>query len=178
MESYWTVKKIARSKQKDIRRSFGKARVEKHAVAIKRSQSLDLTPQGGCYWRANGKKCRMFFWNLAGTRGEGGRGRGEMIIQTKIFLTKMQGHPNLFVTGEFLHSQYRNKEKNSEETEDLLLYRQIFIRSVFVRTIFDWPFSLFSSQINCKSKGSQKLEYSQYNEFCQSWNDRIIDNMQ
>ena len=32
-------------------------------------------------------------------------------IQLKIFLTKLKGHPNLFVIGRFLYSQYRNKEK-------------------------------------------------------------------
>ena len=58
-------------------------------------------------------------------------------IQKKIFLTKLKGHPNLFVTGEFLYSQCRNKEENTEGTEDLLLYRRIFVKSVFVRTIFD-----------------------------------------
>ena len=31
-------------------------------------------------------------------------------VQKKIFLTKLKGHPNLFVTGEFLFSQYRNKQ--------------------------------------------------------------------
>ena len=58
-------------------------------------------------------------------------------IQKKIFLTKLKGHPNLFVTSEFLYSQYRNKEENTEGTEDLFLYRRIFVKSVFVRTIFD-----------------------------------------
>ena len=58
-------------------------------------------------------------------------------VQKKIFLTKLKGHPNLFVTGEFLYSQYRNKEENTEGTEDLFLYRRIFVKSVFVRTIFD-----------------------------------------
>ena len=43
----------------------------------------------------------------------------------------------MFVIGEFPHSQYRNKEENTEGTEDLFLYRQIFVKSVFVRTIFD-----------------------------------------
>ena len=43
----------------------------------------------------------------------------------------------MFVTGKFLYSQYRNKEENTEGTEDLFLYRQIFVKSVFVRTIFD-----------------------------------------
>ena len=42
----------------------------------------------------------------------------------------------MFVTGKFLYSQYRNKEENSEKTEDLFLYRQIFVKSVFVRTIW------------------------------------------
>ena len=59
------------------------------------------------------------------------------VIQKKIFLTKLKGHPNLFVTGEFLYSQYRNKEENTEGAEDLFLYRRIFAKSVFVRTIFD-----------------------------------------
>ena len=58
-------------------------------------------------------------------------------IQKKIFLTKLKGHPNLFVTGEFHFSQYRNKEENTKGTEDLFLYRRIFVKSVFVRTIFD-----------------------------------------
>ena len=49
----------------------------------------------------------------------------------------MKGHPNLFVTGKFLSCQYRNKEENALGTEDLFLYRQIFVKSVFVRTIFD-----------------------------------------
>ena len=39
-------------------------------------------------------------------------------IQKKIFLTKLKGHPNLFVTGKFLHGQYRNKKENSEGIED------------------------------------------------------------
>ena len=43
----------------------------------------------------------------------------------------------MFVTGEFLYSQYRNKEENTEGTEDLFLYRRIFVKSVLVRTIFD-----------------------------------------
>ena len=55
----------------------------------------------------------------------------------KIFLTKLKGHPNLFVTDKFLYSQYRNKEENSKGTEDLFLYEHIFVKSVFVRTIFD-----------------------------------------
>ena len=58
-------------------------------------------------------------------------------VPKKIFLTKLKGHPNLFVIGEFPHSQYRNKEENTEGTEDLFLYRWIFIKSVFVTTIFD-----------------------------------------
>ena len=58
-------------------------------------------------------------------------------IQFKIFLTEWKGLPNLFVIGEFLYSQYRNKEENTEGTEDLFLYRRIFVKSVFVRTIFD-----------------------------------------
>ena len=57
-------------------------------------------------------------------------------LQKKVFLTKLKGHLNLSVTGEFLYSQYRNKEKNTEGTEDLFLYRRIFVKSVFVRTIF------------------------------------------
>ena len=61
----------------------------------------------------------------------------ELPIQKKIFLTKLKGHPNLFVTDKFLYSQYRNKEENTEGTEDLFLYRQIFVKSVLVRTIFD-----------------------------------------
>ena len=55
----------------------------------------------------------------------------------KNFLTKVKGDLNLFVIGEFLYSQYRNKEENAEGTKDLFLYRQIFVKSVFVRTIFD-----------------------------------------
>ena len=55
-----------------------------------------------------------------------------IIIQKKIVLTKLKGNPNLFVTGEFLYSQYRNKEENREGTEDLFLYRWIFVKSVFV----------------------------------------------
>ena len=58
-------------------------------------------------------------------------------VQFKIFLLKLKGLPNLFVTGEFLYSQFRNKEENTEGTEDLFSYRQIFVTSVFVRTIFD-----------------------------------------
>ena len=58
-------------------------------------------------------------------------------IQKKIFLTKLKGHPNLFVTGKLLYRLYRNKEENTEGTEDLFLYRRIFVKSVFVRTIFD-----------------------------------------
>ena len=65
------------------------------------------------------------------------------LVQKKIFLTKLKGHPNLFVTGEFLYSQYRNKEENTEGTEDLFLYRRIFVKSVFVTTIFDGMFYLF-----------------------------------
>ena len=38
---------------------------------------------------------------------------GRTKLQKKIFLTKLKGHPNLFVTGEFLYSQYRNKEENT-----------------------------------------------------------------
>ena len=60
-----------------------------------------------------------------------------MEIQKNIFLTKLKGHSNLFVTGEFLYSQYRNKEDSSKGTENLFLYRRIFVKSVFVRTIFD-----------------------------------------
>ena len=40
-------------------------------------------------------------------------------LQKKIFPTKLKGHPNLFVTGEFLYSQYRNKEENTEGIEGL-----------------------------------------------------------
>ena len=58
-------------------------------------------------------------------------------IQKKIFLTKLRGHQNLFVTGEFLYSQYKNKEENTEGIEDLFLYRRIFVKSVFVKTTFD-----------------------------------------
>ena len=58
-------------------------------------------------------------------------------LQKKIFLTKLKGHPNLFVTDKFLYSKYRNKEETTEGAEDLFLYRQIFVKSVFVRTIFD-----------------------------------------
>ena len=58
-------------------------------------------------------------------------------IQKKIFLTKLKGHPNLFVTGKFFYSQYRNKEENSEGIEDLYLYRRIFVKSVFDWTIFN-----------------------------------------
>ena len=59
-----------------------------------------------------------------------GKNNIEMHIQKKIFLTK------------FLYSQYRNKEENTEGTEDLFLYRQIFVKSVFVRTIFDCSYYL------------------------------------
>ena len=55
----------------------------------------------------------------------------------KIFLKKLKGHPNLFVIGKFLYSQYGNKEESTEGTEDLFLYRRIFVKSVFVGTIFD-----------------------------------------
>ena len=58
-------------------------------------------------------------------------------LQKKIFLTKLKGHPNLFVTSKFLYSQYRNKEENTQGIEDLFLYRRIIVKSVFVRTIFD-----------------------------------------
>ena len=58
-------------------------------------------------------------------------------VQFKIFLMKLKGLPNLFVRGKFLYSQYENKRKNGEGTEDLFLYRRIFVTSVFVRTIFD-----------------------------------------
>ena len=51
--------------------------------------------------------------------------------------SEVEEHPNLFVTGKFLYSQYGNKEENTEGTEDLFLYRPIFVKSVFVRTIFD-----------------------------------------
>ena len=44
----------------------------------------------------------------------------------------------MFVTGEFLYSQYRNKDENSEGTKDQFLYRRIFVKSVFVITIFDY----------------------------------------
>ena len=43
----------------------------------------------------------------------------------------------MFVTGKSLYSQYRNREENTKETEDLFLYRRIFVKSVFVSTIFD-----------------------------------------
>ena len=43
----------------------------------------------------------------------------------------------MFITGKFLYSQYRNKQEKTERTEDLFLYRGIFIKCVFVRTIFD-----------------------------------------
>ena len=59
------------------------------------------------------------------------------MIQKIIFLTNLKGQTNLFVTGKFLYSQYRNKEENTEGTEDLFLYGQIFVKSMFVRTIFD-----------------------------------------
>ena len=61
-----------------------------------------------------------------------------MKILKKIFLSKLKGHPNLFVTGKFFYSQYTNKEKNAEGTKDLFLYRRNFVKSVFVRTIFDY----------------------------------------
>ena len=48
-------------------------------------------------------------------------------VQFKIFLTKLKGLPNLFVTDKFLYSQYRNKEENSKGTENLFLYRRIFV---------------------------------------------------
>ena len=51
----------------------------------------------------------------------------------------------MFVTGKFLYSQYRNKEENSEGTEDLFLYRRNFVKSVFVRTIFDCTVITFLS---------------------------------
>ena len=47
--------------------------------------------------------------------------RDEKDVQKKIFLTKLKGHPNLFVTGEFPYSRYRNKEENTEGTENLFL---------------------------------------------------------
>ena len=59
------------------------------------------------------------------------------VVQKKIFLTKLKGHPNLFVTGKFLYSQYRNKEENIKGTKNLFLYRQIFVIRVFVTSIFD-----------------------------------------
>ena len=59
----------------------------------------------------------------------------------------MKGHPNLFVTGEFLYSQYRNKEENTEGIKDLFLYRRIFVKSVFVRTIYDCTFMVKDSLI-------------------------------
>ena len=59
------------------------------------------------------------------------------LVQKKIFITKLKGHPNLFVTGKFLYSHYRNKKENAEGIEDLFLYRKFFVESVFVRTIFD-----------------------------------------
>ena len=71
-------------------------------------------------------------------------------LPKKIFLTKLKGHPNLFVTGVFLYSQYRNKEENTEGTEDLFLNRQIFVKSVFVRTIFDCISKLLTKTSNKK----------------------------
>ena len=65
-----------------------------------------------------------------------------IIITEKIFLMKLKGHANLFITGEFLYNQYRMKEENTKGTEDLFLYRRFFVRSVFVRTIFDCILSL------------------------------------
>ena len=32
-------------------------------------------------------------------------------VQKKIFLTKLKGHPNMFVRGKFLYSHNRNKKK-------------------------------------------------------------------
>ena len=43
----------------------------------------------------------------------------------------------MFVTSKFLYRQYRNKEENTGGTADIFLYRQIFFKSVLVRTIFD-----------------------------------------
>ena len=60
-----------------------------------------------------------------------------LLILKKIFLTKLKGYPHLFVTGNFLYNQFRNKEENSDGTENLFLYRRISVKSVFVRTIFD-----------------------------------------
>ena len=50
----------------------------------------------------------------------------------------------MFVTGEFLYSHYRDKEKNTEGTEDLFLYRPIFVKGVFVGTMFDCSISVGS----------------------------------
>ena len=35
------------------------------------------------------------------------------------------------------YSRYKNKEENAEGTENLFLYRQIFVTSLFARSIFD-----------------------------------------
>ena len=69
--------------------------------------------------------------------------RAPCFIQKKIFLTKLKGHPNLFVTSKFLYSQYRNKEENTKGTKDLFLYRRNFVKSMFGRTVFDCIFFFF-----------------------------------
>ena len=56
--------------------------------------------------------------------------KAHLEIQKKIFLTKLKRHSDLFITGEFLYSQYRNKKENTEGTENLFLYRRIFVKSV------------------------------------------------
>ena len=79
-------------------------------------------------------------------------------IQKKIFLTKLKGHPNLYVTGKFFYSQYKDKKKNFEGTEDLFFYRRIFVKSVFARTIFDCMCYL-SCHIWCLLQNSLSLTY-------------------
>ena len=75
-----------------------------------------------------------------------------------MFLTKLKGHLNLFVTGKFLYSQYRNKEENTEGTENPFLYKWIFVKSVFVRTILDYTkFEMKYRQTTKTDKDSKEI---------------------
>ena len=55
--------------------------------------------------------------------------RLEKTSTEKIFQTKLKGHPNLFVMGEFLYSQNRSKEKNTEDSEDFFLYNEFPLKA-------------------------------------------------
>ena len=58
-------------------------------------------------------------------------------------------------TIETLYSQYRNKEKNAEETEDLFFYRRIFVKSVslepYLTVVEKWKHYDFGASFNSRS---------------------------